>query len=183
MTERHLVEQSLKVDIRAVVRAIRQSQLLGCTLSWVVGAKYFSGVVAVTQRRLLIFIDEQIFSADILWHRPHFGGVSASLVCPSCARAKRTVFVSQDRMQCRDCSGLKYKSQFEHGPARARRRALKIISRLDSCHTSLLAIPGRPPGMHRRTYLRAVLAVANKLQVSNAALHEQFVNLKAISAR
>jgi hypothetical protein len=177
-TRRGLVEQSLKVDINPIVRTMRQSQLSGCTLSWVVGSQQVGGVAAMAHDRLLVFVGGQDFSAGMVWRRPHFGGIAASLLCPSCARTKRTLFVASNRMECRQCGGLKYKSQLEHGSARVRRKALKAMCRIDPDHASLTTIPARRAGMHRRTYLRAIFSVANLLQVSDAALNDEFLRLK-----
>lgn len=177
-TRRGLVEQSLKVDIHPIVRTMRQSQLPGCTLSWVVGSQQVDGVAAMAQGRLLVFVGDQVFSAGTVWRRPHFGGIAASLLCPSCARTKRTLFLGSNGMECRQCGGLKYKSQLEHGPARARRKALKAMYRIDPDHASLMTFPARRAGMHRRTYLRAISSAANLLQLSDAALNDEFLRLK-----
>ena len=176
-TRRGLVEQSLKVDIHPIVRTMRRSQLPGCTLSWIVGSQQVGGVAAMAADRLLVFVGDQVFSARTVWRRPHFGGIAASLLCPSCARSKRTLFVGSNRMECRQCGGLKYQCQLEHGPARARRKALKAMCRIDPDHASLMTIPARRTGMHRRTYLRAISSVANVLQVSDAALNDDFLRL------
>ncbi len=177
-TRRGLVEQSLKVDIHPIVRTMRQSQLPGCTLSWIVGSQQVGGVAAMAQDRLLVFVGDRVFGAEILWRKPHFGGISASLLCPSCARAKRTLFVGSNGMECRQCCGLKYQSQLEHGPARARRKALKELCQIDPNHASLMTIPARRMGMHRWTYLRVISSVANLLQVSDVALNDEFLRLK-----
>jgi hypothetical protein len=100
------------------------------------------------------------------------------LTVPSCARAKRTLFVASNRMECCQYGGLKYKSQLDHGPARARRKALKAMCRIDPDHASLMTIPALRTGMHRRTYLRAISSVANRLQVSDAALNDEFLRIK-----
>lgn len=178
---RGLVEQSLKVDIHPIVRTIRQSQLPGCTLTWVVGSQQVSGVAAMADDRLLVFVGGQVLRADVLWQKPHFGGVSPSLLCPSCARAVRILFVGSNRLECRQCGGLTYQSQLEHGPARARRKALQAMCRIDPDHASLMTIPARRTGMHRRTYLRAISSVAKLLQVSDAALNDEFLRLKQAS--
>lgn len=177
-----LVEQSLKVDIHPIVRTIRQSQLPGCTLSWVVGSQQV-GVAAMAQDRLLVFVGGQVFSAGTVWRRPHFGGVSPSLLCPSCARTVRTLFGGSNRLECRQCGGLKYQSELEHAPARARRKALKAMCRINPDHASLTTIPARRAGMHRRTYLRAISSVANLLQLSDAALNDEFLRLKNVGLR
>lgn len=173
-----LVEQALKIDVHAVFKAIRRSRYPACTLTWMIGGGQISGVAAITQNRLVVCIADQVFGAEMRWCRPHFGGISASLACPSCARTMRTLFVGRDRMECRQCSGLKYKSQFEHGPARARRKALKVLCRIAPDHASLMTIPARRTGMHRKTYMRAVSTVADLLHADATALHEEFLKLK-----
>jgi hypothetical protein len=90
----------------------------------------------------------------------------------------RTLFVGSERLECRQCSGLKYKSQLEHGPARARRKALKVLCRIASDHASLMTIPARRTGMHRKTYMRAVCTVADLLHADAAALHEELFKLE-----
>lgn len=180
---RGLVEQALKVDVHAIVRAVRQSGLPACALTWVIGGRQVSGAAAMTQDRLLVLVANQVFRAELVWQRPHFGGIAASLACPSCARAVRTLFVGGERMECRRCSGLTYQCQLEQGPDRARRRALKAMCRIDPSHASLTSMPARRAGMHHRTYMRSLATVANLLQVSDAALQDEFLKLKEARSR
>lgn len=43
--------------------------------------------------------------------RPNYGGLRWWLVCPSCHKRKRTLYLSDNDYYCRECLGLNYKSQ------------------------------------------------------------------------
>jgi len=172
------VEESLKVDINQIRRTIAQLGSPICKLTWDFGATSITGIAALMGDRVIVCVQNRRFYADLRYRKPHFGGISASLACPSCAREARTLFITSRALACRTCSGLKYQSQLERRPDRARRRALKIMDRLARGHASLMTIPERPAGMHRRTYLRNVLDLASFMRLGDEALTNQALKLK-----
>jgi hypothetical protein len=84
-----------------------------------------------------------------------FGGTRRMLGCPGCGRRCRALYFGADRLRCRLCLGLKYRSQNSQPADRAMDQAAKIAKRLDPVEGHLLAIedfPLKPPRMRWSTY-------------------------------
>ena len=73
--------------------------------------------------------------------------------CPGCGR-RCAILYDADRFICRECAGLSYASQSGQPMERALRRAQKIRERLGGSANMTKPFPGRPKGMHHRTYKR-----------------------------
>jgi hypothetical protein len=84
-----------------------------------------------------------------------FGGSRLWIGCPGCARKCRALYIGSDRLRCRLCLGLRYRSQLEQPGQRVLDRAAKIARRLDPVDGNALdGCPPRPKGMRWRTYHR-----------------------------
>lgn len=84
----------------------------------------------------------------------HFGGHRRWLVCPHCSSRREALYVSGDRLSCRQCLDLRYDSQHVNRRGRMFRRADKIRARLGWPPGVLAPELGKPDKMHWRTYLR-----------------------------
>ena len=89
-----------------------------------------------------------------------YGGVRYYFRCPnqqtdgSCDRQVTKLYYANDRILCRQCTGLAYRSQAQRQFSRNLRRGDKIRIRLGGSRSALDPIPPRPKGMWRRTYMR-----------------------------
>jgi hypothetical protein len=92
-----------------------------------------------------------------------FGGVRYYFRCPnplehnSCDRQVTKLYYLQDRILCRQCTGLAYRSQAQSPFSRNLHRGDKIRIRLGGSRSVLDDVPPRPKGMWRRTYARLYL--------------------------
>jgi hypothetical protein len=90
----------------------------------------------------------------------HFGGVRPWFVCPACCngrycgRRAAILYCAGDLFACRRCYGLSYASQQQTPLERGLEQARKIRMRLGGGVDLLEPLPGKPKGMHRRTFLR-----------------------------
>ena len=86
-----------------------------------------------------------------------FGGTHRLIGCPGCRRRCRALFFGPDRLRCRLCLGLHYRSQNQQPPDRAMDQAGKLCQRLDPVAGHLLPIeefPLKPSRMRWKTYRR-----------------------------
>ncbi len=98
----------------------------------------------------------EIFSIIRLDSTPcHFGQERHWFLCPggSCDRRVAVLYLRNREFACRHCCRLVYKSQRERETARASRRARKIRFRLNGTTDLMMPFPGKPKGMHWRTYM------------------------------
>jgi hypothetical protein len=90
----------------------------------------------------------------------HFGGVRPWFVCPAycngrhCGRRAAILYCAGELFACRWCYGLSYASQQQTPLDRRLEQARKIRMRLGGGVDLLEPLPGKPKGMHRRTFLR-----------------------------
>jgi hypothetical protein len=76
-----------------------------------------------------------------------FGGYRHWFVCPACESRAGTLFVHDQRLACRRCHGLAYRSQSSNAMQTAMARMFKHMHPLTPDFT-------RPKGMHWQTYMR-----------------------------
>lgn len=88
----------------------------------------------------------------------NFGGARPWFGCPGCGRRVAVVYGGVTGYRCRYCLRLAYGSTRESRGERLLRRADRLREKLGGC-AGLGSLPGRPKGMHRRTYFRALDAI------------------------
>jgi len=93
------------------------------------------------------------------WTPCHYGGKRAWFLCPGkpgapCGRRVAVLYDGGRLFLCRHCYDLRYQSQREREPDRARERAQAIRRRLGGSASLFEPFPEKPKGMHWRTYER-----------------------------
>ena len=90
----------------------------------------------------------------------HLGGRRPWFVCSVycngryCGRRAAILYSAGELFACRRCYGLSYASQQQTALHRSLAQARKIRMRLGGSADLLEPFPGKPKGMHRRTFLR-----------------------------
>lgn len=169
-SKQRTVESAARVNIHTVMRVIRQSKHQACSILWNIGSLQEAGVVALKGDFLCVQIRAKTFYAAIVYRKPHFGGITPSLVCGSCAREVNDLYVGDDRLQCRRCSGLRYQSQLERAVGRAQLKAMKAASKLDTNPATLERLPMRKKGQWGRTYRKLIAKLISAQQAYYAGL-------------
>jgi len=84
----------------------------------------------------------------------NFGGERPWFICPGagCSRRVAVLYGPGRYFLCRHCLDLVYKSQRENGMYRALHKAQAIRERLGGSANMMEPFPGKPKGMHWRTY-------------------------------
>lgn len=82
----------------------------------------------------------------------HYGGARVWFRCPSCYRLCAKLYLRQERFLCRQCHGLRYRSQLAASAERPRLIAQRIRRRLGASADLTLPFPPKPERMHWRTY-------------------------------
>ncbi len=91
---------------------------------------------------------------------PRRGGRRHYIRCPSCDRRCLVLYVaplSPHRLGCRVCLDLRYESQRQCAETRLATKSRKIRAKLSGDTSLLTNFPERPPGLHRRTYMKICL--------------------------
>lgn len=115
---------------------------------------------------------------SIVSTKPNFGGSRYWFVCPVCGRRCATLYrlKHRDGVACRVCLKLSYPSQHEGALDRSLRRCSKLRQRLRWPPGIANGEGGRPPGMHRSTFIALTAEhrrLAMKVNVSVAAVLDQ----------
>ncbi len=103
-----------------------------------------------------------------------FGGVRYYFRCPNqqtdgpCNRQVTKLYFLKDRILCRQCTGLAYRSQAQSPFSRNLRRGDKIRKRLGGSRSVWDPVPPRPKGMWRRTYARLYIECRRSEQTAFA---------------
>ena len=86
----------------------------------------------------------------------NYGGVRRWLQCPveSCRRRVGVLYLKDDSIACRECTGLAYRSQREEFGFRRLRRAWAVRARLGLSADLARPLGAKAPRMHRKTYER-----------------------------
>ena len=90
---------------------------------------------------------------SLAWTSCAFGGRRPWFTC-GCGRRVAILYVVGELFECRHCCGLAYASQRESPQARAIIRAQKARMQLGGNPSCFEPLPGKPRGMHWRTYGR-----------------------------
>lgn len=118
---------------------------------------------------------------SIVSTRPNFGGSRYWFVCPVCSRRCAMLYrpKHRDGAACRVCLKLSYPSQHERALDRNLRRCSKLRQRLGWPPGVANGEGGRPPGMHRSTFIALTAEhrrLAMTVNVSVAAVLEQLLS-------
>src|SRR5215217_3451019 len=90
------------------------------------------------------------------WTGCNFGGERPWFICPGagCGRRVAVLYGPGRYFLCRHCYDLVYQSQRDNGMYRALHRAQDIRRRLGGSANMMEPFPGKPKGMHWKTYER-----------------------------
>jgi hypothetical protein len=111
----------------------------------------------------------------LVWTKCHLGGARPWFRCSACIdtrpcqrRVAKLYLRRAAVFGCRECCGLAYASQQEIPRHRAISRAQKLRMRLGGSANLLEPFPGRPRGMHRRTFYKLFNKAADAQEHSMA---------------
>ncbi len=97
--------------------------------------------------------EDMRYQVAVEWTPCNYGGQRPWFLCPDCGR-RVAILYGGLRFLCRGCSGLRYLSQ-RGGPAdRLLLKTQRIRERLGGSASTAEPFPGKPKGMHCRTYER-----------------------------
>ncbi len=95
----------------------------------------------------------------------NYGGKRVWFTCPGCGSRRAVLFSADDLFRCRACHDLAYTSTRQDDIDRNTNRIRALQGRLKALPAcDPWYVPGKPPGMHRRTYAR----VESELRVAIA---------------
>ena len=92
----------------------------------------------------------------------HFGGGRRWLVCPCCQSRRQALYIANTVLACRECLGLRYRSQHENRRERGFRATDKLRVALGWEPGILNPLGKKPPGMHWATYERVFGEIADR---------------------
>jgi hypothetical protein len=101
----------------------------------------------------------------ISWTPCHYGGKRAWFVCPGGCGNRVAILYGESSLACRNCQELAYVSQRDSGWHRSLRQARTARMRLGGSVSLAEPLPGKPKGMHWRTYRRLYRQAAAQEQV------------------
>ena len=103
------------------------------------------------------------FVIRLAWTPCNFGGYRPWFICPAqgCGHRVAVLYGGRGIFACRHCYQLVYESQREQPHDRALRRVQAIRMKLGGSGSMAEPFPGKPKGMHRRTYQRLCLEAAS----------------------
>lgn len=95
------------------------------------------------------------YQVQLEWTPCHYGGTRAWFRCPAAGCGRRVAVLYGGRIfACRHCHQLAYDSQNQTVHSRALGRTQAIRMKLGGSPSLLEDFPGKPKGMHWRTYYR-----------------------------
>ena len=101
---------------------------------------------------LTIYLGNDTTWVGLEYTDQHLGGRRPWFQCPACGRRCALLYEQHEKLSCRVCRGLAYRSQRCNREDRIRLKAQKIRQRLGGSANLLIPFPERPKGMPRRTY-------------------------------
>jgi hypothetical protein len=168
MARRPTCENCLSIDVRDWSRQHKLWPTAGFNESWTWNGEP-AGSISVANEPgaiLLNFVCQEDDTNDwkkisqrisVVWTGCAFGGGRPWLKCPvsGCSRRVAIVYLAATPLfACRSCHDLTYASQLEGPFGRQIHKARKIQAKLGGGTDLSDSFPGRPKGMHNRTYLR-----------------------------
>ena len=100
------------------------------------------------------------YAVPLSWTPCNFGGSRPWFVCPGvvngvvCGRRAAKLYLKGRYFLCRHCQDLTYASRQETGRTGALHKCQRIRQKLGGTANMTEPFPGRPKGMHFKTYLR-----------------------------
>ena len=170
----------MSIDIRAWHRdgLLRAGQCFAYPLTWMWKPTEGVGVLTKADAVVLMFRSrswQDEYGATltqrvpIVWTPCTLGGRRPWFRCEVytkrkyCGSRAAILYSAGELFACRRCHQLAYASQNETPYLRAIRRTRKIRMRLGAGFSFAEPFPEKPPGMHRRTYLRMRLAAGESI--------------------
>ncbi len=165
---RLLCEICPSIDVRRWFRQNKLRRTASFIESWSIDGKQVARV-AVTKKPNLIILSFAYREEDtnelknvsqkvlVVWTNCVFGGGRPWLRCPvlTCGRRVAIIYLANPPLfACRKCHDLAYATQSEPLGRRGIERARRIQMKLGGSPNLCDEFPGRPKGMHNRTYLR-----------------------------
>ena len=184
-SNRRTTESYLSIDIRRWAREGMLKTGNFCYWRWSKAGKPYSAIAVQTSRRHLILSyrgeRQQIAQQQTIrlnWTDCHLGGSRAWFLCPSPDCGRRVAILYFRRLfGCRNCLGLRYKSQLETELDKAARRANWKREKL-GWPAGILNPPGsRPKGMHRRSYFQLVGKYLKNLESAHSHIERANIAL------
>lgn len=147
------VDHSFRLDLRQVIDATRHAGSAIAHLTWRTESASAEAVVVLQDDRIQVFTAHGTFQAHVVEHACRLGGRSRMLLCPGCAHERRTLYIS-DRLQCRECLGLRYQSQSLRAPERRHLRMVKTVMKMTPDGTFDIGQVRRPRYMRRIRFMQ-----------------------------
>jgi hypothetical protein len=118
----------------------------------ILGFREFASEVRLSYRVSSERID---YLVHVSWSPCNFGGQRPWWICPGIDCGRRVAVIYGNRyFLCRHCHDLAYQSTREPTHALKLRKAQKSIQQMGGSGSILNPLPGKPRGMHHRTYRR-----------------------------
>ena len=154
----------LRLDVRDMQRKRLLQPGTGFSRSWTCGGRRVASIEVCVQAHCvrLIYCHSRIggewvnedYTVVLDWSRCHYGGKRAWFRCPGRNCGRRVAVLYGDGLfLCRRCHSLNYESQHKHAWERALCRYRDIREKLGAA-PGIGPLPGKPKGMHWRTYDR-----------------------------
>ena len=110
----------------------------------------------LAREELSVVVDGRPEVLEVVWDARFFGGDGQRyFLCPVCARKVFHLYLRDERLACRRCSGLDYRSR--HVRRRGLNRVRRLREKIGALPSPLAPIPPRPRHW-RRDYWHRVLA-------------------------
>ena len=168
---RRTCEGCRSIDVRRWHRERRLKAGQYFSWSWTHLGEPSGGISVRTEANAMVLMyrvqqwqDKQWKSVEqrvpITWTACHLGGQRPWFICPVCSggrycgRRVALLYCAGELFACRHCYGLVYASQGEALGHRGLGKARKIRMQLGGGPNLFEQFPGRPKGMHQRTYDR-----------------------------
>jgi hypothetical protein len=179
-----ICESLRSIDARRWCREGRLRSGQHFQYSWTSGEQSIGSISVLTEAEAVVLMfrvqnteDGEWKSVEqrvpITWTACHIGGDRAWFRCNvsfngrSCGRRVALLYAAGELFACRRCYGLAYASQRECLRLRGLGRAQKIRTQLGGSGNMFEDFPGKPKGMHWRTYAR--LRTAHDIAAARSA--------------
>jgi hypothetical protein len=164
-----VVESRLSIDVLDLHRRGYLQRAQCFSLAWTCDGGLMASIYVRTERDFVILYFSSLSHGEcanveqritLLWTPCRFGGERAWFVCSGeepgvrCGRRVTKLYGAGRQFACRECGRLAYTSQRKSADQRALWKAQKIRMQLGGSPNILENFPGKPKGMHWRTYER-----------------------------